>query len=117
MPSTVLSDVPLEQKKEVEYLVNFIRNSPCKLERNGKIYTGAEAIEHILYKYDYFRKDIKSTEGFIKYSASKSEISGRSYVAHCEGGVQIEGESWLLNELQRYRKSQDSVPSHNPFIE
>lgn len=113
VPSVVLSDVPPEQKKEVEYLVSFIRNSPCKLERNGKIYTGAEAIEHILKKYDYFREDINSTEDFIKYSASKSEISGRAYITHCKNSELMEGESWLLNELKRYRENQINLPPNN----
>jgi hypothetical protein len=56
-------------------------------------------------KYDYFRDEIKSTEDFIKYSASKSEISGKPYIAYCEGNEPVDGSTWLMKELKNYREN------------
>jgi hypothetical protein len=100
-----LADVPPQQVNEVNYLIEYIRNSPCLLERNNKKYKGEEAIEHILRKYDYYREEITSTEDFIKYSATKSEMSGKVYMAYCEGSEPIDSFTWLMTELERYRES------------
>ena len=99
----VISDVADNQRHEVNYLIEFIKQAGCKLERNGTLYAGAEAIKHIQRKYDYYRDDIKTTEDFIRYAASKSEMTGRPYLAHCGSEKAITGEEWLLQELQNYR--------------
>ena len=54
-------------------------------------------------KYDYFRDDIKSTEEFIEYSASKSTMSGEYYTVTCPGFETIKTQDWLLAELKKYR--------------
>lgn len=105
MPMCASADVPADQRKEVEHLVNFIRSTDCQLERNDTFYTGEEAIVHILRKYDHYRDDIKSTEDFIHLSANKSLISGKSYIAHCKQLEPIRASEWLLTELSRYRNS------------
>ena len=108
LAANVFADVPAGQLKEVDHLVGFIRTTDCRLERNEKMYSGAEALEHILRKYDYYREEIKSTEDFIEYSASKSVMSGKPYITHCEGHEPVHGREWLLTELKRYRESTDS---------
>ena len=101
--SPVLADVPDGQKPEVEHLLKFVKNSPCKMDRNGTQHTGAAASQHIVEKYDYFRKKIHSTEEFIAYSASKSTTSKRDYLAVCPGQATIKTQDWLLAELKRFR--------------
>ena len=101
----VLADVPPGQVAEVEHLIKFVRNADCRLERNGKFYSGEEVAEHILKKYDYYREEINSTERFIELSASKSVISGKPYVAHCNNSEPVNSRIWLLKELRRYRES------------
>lgn len=102
---SVYADVPDDQRAEVDYLIQFIRGTDCQLERNATFYSGAEAIEHILRKYEHYREEINSTEDFIAYSASKSMISGKAYIAHCKEHEPIEGRQWLMNQLSRYRGS------------
>ncbi|ABV36380.1 conserved hypothetical protein [Shewanella sediminis HAW-EB3] len=70
------------------------------------MYNGAEAVEHINKKYEYFSDDIKSTEDFIKYSATKSKMSGKFYKIHCGNKSPVKSRDWLLTELEAYRKSQ-----------
>ena len=101
----VLADVPSGQVAEVEHLKKFIASTDCRLERNGDFYTGKKVIEHVLDKYDYYREDINSTEGFIELSASKSVISGKPYVTYCDSSEPVNSRVWLLRELQRYRES------------
>ena len=99
------ADVPPAEKPEVEYLLGLVKNSPCKFERNGKLYDGGKAYGHIKKKYDHFRDEITSTETFIEYSATKSMISGNYYYIVCPGAEPEKTADWLLRELARYRQT------------
>lgn len=88
---------------EVAHLLDYVSKTDCKYERNGTMHTGAEAVEHINKKYDYFKDDIKSTEDFIKYSATKSKMSGKFYKIHCANAKPVKSNEWLVKELKRYR--------------
>lgn len=99
----LLADVPADQVKEVAHLLQFVENSGCVIERNGTEHEAKEAVEHIQKKYDYFRDDIKNTEDFISYSASKSTMSGNFYTVKCRGVENMRTQDWLLQELQSYR--------------
>ena len=100
------SDVPKQQMIEVEHLLDFVKNSPCIFNRNGSKHPGKESVKHIQKKYDYFRDDIKSTEDFIKYSATKSTMSGKYYTVTCPDNQTIKAKDWLLNELELFRSSE-----------
>ena len=106
--SNSFADVPAEQAKEVSHLIVFVKNSPCIFNRNGAKYPGKESVEHIQRKYDYFRDDIKNTEDFIKYSASKSTMSGKYYTVICPDHQTIKSKDWLLNELKLFRSTTDN---------
>ncbi len=97
------ADVPVNQLKEVNHLLAFVKNSGCIINRNGTDYSAEKGISHIEMKYDYFRDDIKSTEDFIEYSATKSTMSGDYYTVACPGKKSINTQDWLMNELKRFR--------------
>ena len=99
------ADVPKEQKLEVEHLLNFVKNTSCEINRNGKYHNGNKAVSHIEKKYDYFRDDISTTEEFIEYSATKSTMSGKYYLVRCGNGDVVKTKEWLLNELNKYREN------------
>jgi hypothetical protein len=99
----ISADVPRDQVKEVNHLLDFIRNSGCMMERNGTEHSPIEAIEHILDKYDYFKDDINSTEDFIRLSATKSTLSGEYYTVKCPGKEKLKTQDWLLIELHKHR--------------
>lgn len=90
---------------EIDHLLNFVASTNCKYERNGEIYSGAEAVKHIKKKYDYFSNDIETAEDFVKYSATKSKFSGDHYRIHCASHPAVKSSVWLLSELARYRAS------------
>lgn len=99
------ADVPSAQRPEVEYLLGLVKNSPCKFERNGKLYDGEKAYEHIKKKYEYFRDEITSTETFIEYAATKSMMSGKYYLVLCAAAEPVKTSDWLLEELKKYREA------------
>ncbi len=101
-----IADVPPEQAREVTHLLSFVKNSNCTINRNGSKYNGRKGESHISRKYEYFRDDIKNTEDFIKYSATKSTMSGDFYTVSCPGKQTIQTKDWLLNELARFRSKQ-----------
>jgi hypothetical protein len=100
---TVNADVPPNQVNEVNHLLAFVKNSGCTIYRNGTNHPANKGVSHIENKYDYFRDDIKNTEDFIKYSATKSTMSGDYYTVTCPGKKTIKSQEWLLTELQKYR--------------
>jgi hypothetical protein len=99
----VLADVPEDQEKEVKHLLDFVKHSHCIINRNGTDYPAEKGIEHIKKKYNYFRDDIKNTEDFIAYAATRSTMSGEYYTVTCPGKETIKAQDWLLTELKRYR--------------
>lgn len=90
---------------EIEHLLRFVENTNCQYERNGEMYAGKEAAEHIKKKYNYFKERIDTTEKFIELSATKSTLSGKYYMVHCNGKPKINSHKWLLQELENYRKA------------
>lgn len=98
-----LAQTSLANPLEIKQLLNFIEQSNCIYQRNGDDYTGKEALEHIKKKYNYFIDDIKTTEDFIRLSATKSTISGKPYMVKCEGQAIITSEQWLLEALKQLR--------------
>ena len=106
--ASVMADVSALQKKEVEYLLSFVENSDCLMNRNGSKHKGKKAAKHIKKKYHYFIDDIKSTEDFIQYSATKSTMSGKLYQVNCPNKKSMATKDWLLDELLHYRQSKKS---------
>ena len=90
----------------IRYLLNFVADSDCAFIRNGRSYTPKEAVEHIEAKYEYFKKEIKTPEDFIRLAASKSLFSGRPYLVRTQDGKEMKAADWLGKALNDYRISQ-----------
>ena len=89
--------------KEISHLLQYVKSTDCQYERNGVLYSGYEAAEHIIKKYNYYIDEIDSAENFIKYAATKSKMSGKHYVVHCAGQLTVNSHHWLLAELKKFR--------------
>ena len=109
LPLFAIADLPSKQQNEVMYLLDFVRNSNCSIHRNGSKYSGKDAAKHIKKKYDYFIDDIKTTEDFIRYSATKSTMSGKLYEVICPDQNTMHTKIWLLRELKSYRKTKSNL--------
>jgi hypothetical protein len=102
-PSSAFADVAGSQRTEVDHLFEYVRTSKCQIERNGQLYPGAAAEEHMQKKYEHFRDQIDSTEKFIDLVASRSEVSKRPYLVRCGSKMAMPTRGWLLAELARFR--------------
>lgn len=91
--------------QEIDHLLNFIESSNCVMIRNSKDHSSKKALKHINKKYNHFKDVIHSAEDFIKYSSTKSELTGNYYQIKCTNGETIKSEKWLLNELNKYRNN------------
>ena len=96
-----------DTREEIDHLLGFVASTSCKYDRNGTIHDGPEARDHINMKYEHYKKKVKTTEDFIKYSATKSLISGKKYKIRCPGSEAVFASDWLLEELQHYRETSD----------
>jgi len=90
---------------EIKHLMDYVKKTECTYIRNGSEHNGVDAAAHIQKKYDYFNNKgkIKTTEDFIRLSATESTMSGRKYMIQCPGQPKVESGKWLLKELKRYR--------------
>lgn len=92
-------------QQEIDHLLDFVTNTSCMYDRNGTIHDGPEARGHINMKYEHYKKKVKTTEDFIKYSATKSLISGKKYKIRCPGSEAVFASDWLLDELKAFREN------------
>ena len=109
---TYVNSVPAfgsDMQNEIDYLLKFVENAECQYERNGKIHSGKDTVEHIKKKYSYFKNEVDSTEKFIELSATKSMMSGKYYMVHCKGGPALKTQDWLLQELESYRSKNSNT--------
>ena len=94
-----------DMNQEIRHLLEYVENTDCQYDRNGHIYSGSEARDHINAKYDYYSDEIDTTEDFIMYAATKSMMSGKKYKIHCPDVEPVYAADWLLKELYNYRKN------------
>ena len=104
----VLGSAVADTRQEIDHLLEFVEQTPCTYERNGTFHNGPEARGHINKKYEYYRKKVKTAEDFIKYSATKSMISGKRYTIACPGKEVVYASDWLLAELKAYRSKMNT---------
>lgn len=93
-----------QAQQEILHLMDFVKQSSCEFERNGKRYNAPKALEHIQKKYDHFIDEIQSAEDFVRLSATKSEMSGSSYHIYCPEQASQTSAEWLLTELMHWRQ-------------
>jgi Family of unknown function (DUF5329) len=92
----------------INYLIDSVRTSDLSFVRNGSTYTAREAAAHLKAKYDYFQKQIKTPEDFIRLAGSKSELSGKAYLVKTPDGRTIPSAEWLGSLLAKYRAALES---------
>src|SRR5208283_3174067 len=108
-PTALPGDISRAANQEIQHLLGYIEGCGCQFCRNGTWYQDSKVVrQHVELKYGYFMKrgQINSTEDFIKWSASKSEMSGKPYLVKCGQGSPSLLAQWLSDELERYRKKE-----------
>ena len=93
---------------EIEHLLDFLANSGCEFQRNGKWFDSRKARDHLRKKYEYLleKNMVRSAEHFIERAASESSRSHNAYTVRCAGLSGVASATWLTEELARYRSRQ-----------
>ena len=111
-PQALSSEEDLQET--ITYLAEYVRNSDVIFIRNNKEHTPEEAAEHIMKKYDHYKKKIETPEDFIRLSATKSMMSGKQYHIRTPDGVTMTSAEWLTRALEEYRKGKGSPEEAAP---
>lgn len=110
LPFRLLAD----SNTEIDHLLDFVRKSDATFIRNGQEYKPTEAVDHFQKKREHFAKEIKSAEDFVSTAATKSLLSGQSYLVRTKDGHTQECSKWLIEELKRFRNEKKAVPIGTP---
>lgn len=102
-----MAATPEATKAEVTHLLNAVEQSECRFNRNGSWHDAKSAKKHLASKFEYLdKKDMLPTaESFIKLGASSSSSSGKDYMMACSGQQPVTSAVWLIEELNKYRKT------------
>jgi len=107
MPAIVLAFTPAasaQPEQEIGDLLAAVRNSRCNFERNGDMFSGPKAADHLATKYRRIAKESSaSAERFIASAGTASSISGSPYLVHCAGEPTFTANRWLTGQLRRIR--------------
>lgn len=96
------NDAGLTEAAKIERLIKTVAAlEGAVFIRNGKEYTPAEAAEHMRNKWEWKAKDITTAEDFIRIAATKSSISGKSYMIRFDDGREVSSGAFLQEELDR----------------
>jgi hypothetical protein len=98
----VAAEITAQEQAAIDHLLDFIGQSECRFNRNGRSYDSDRALRHVMRKYDYFRGEIESAEDFIELAATRSTRSGEPYHFECDG-QSVESAIVLGAELTRFR--------------
>ena len=98
---------PVVAQVEIDYLLDKVAGSGCEFSRNGIWYDGARAVGHLQYKYaDLVASNLIATaEDFIERAATRSTVSGKSYLIRCKGAEPIASAQWFLEQLAGFREA------------
>jgi hypothetical protein len=98
-------------EKEILHLFGYLENANCEFNRNGSWHSPYEAAKHLERKYRYLVKKglINSAEQFIDRAASRSSLSGESYLVRCGDSSPIKSSDWFTDELNNFRETYNST--------
>ena len=92
----------LTEEQKIDALIHSVEVLPdAQFIRNGSVYDGKAAAEHLRKKRRYAGKRIKSANDFIVYCASKSSTSGEAYQIRFADGKTVDSEVFFREELAR----------------
>jgi hypothetical protein len=90
---------------EIEALLQALRTSGCRFQRDDTWYDASRAADHLATKRDHLNRwnRIRSAEDFIRLAGTQSSMSGRAYRVACPQQPEVDSKTWLEAELLRIR--------------
>jgi len=98
---------------KIDYLLNRLRTTKFKLERNGSPYSPDEAVQFLRWKIGRprWQGKVNSAEDFVTVICSGSVTSGKPYVVILEDGNRHDMKFLFQNELDLLTESQSDLNS------
>ena len=93
------------EKIKIQYLIETVRRSPLTFTRNNKTYGGADAADHLSWKYSFAGERVKTAQEFIEKIASQSIQTGNNYLVRTSKGKTYPLRDVLYNDLERLEQS------------
>ncbi len=69
------------ERAKIDFLLESISNSDFEYDRNRVDYDAKQTVKHLRKKYKKNFREIRTVEDFIEKIATRSEASGRRYLA------------------------------------
>ena len=88
------------ERARIDYLLERIGKSPYNFFRNGTQYSGQRARVHLRWKYFLNRAAVKTAEDFISQVATRSKMSGQSYLVEFPDKHRFSLDWILVRELK-----------------
>jgi hypothetical protein len=96
-----------EQTARIEYLIASVGLLPqAQFIRNGTVYDGKAAVDHLRLKLRFAGSRVKTAEDFIRYCATESSASGKPYEIRFADGRVVPSAQFLLQKLKEYDRHQ-----------
>ena len=94
---------------EIEGLLAYIKGlDQATFIRNGTAYSPVQAEAHLRMKWNNTKAHVKTAEDFIELCASKSSMTGKSYLIRFADGRTVEAGVALKEQLGILRKPNSS---------
>lgn len=93
------------EEAKIFYLIEIIRQSPYRFERNGKLYPSRKAARHLRIKYRAAQKHRMSALGFITNIASGSSLTGQPYFIVDSADRRYKVKDILTKELDKLTRN------------
>jgi hypothetical protein len=92
----------LSEEEKILMLINSVSEigEGAKFIRNGSTHDAEKAVEHLMTKYNYAKKKIKTAKDFIDKIASGSSISGKDYLIVLPDNRTIKAREFFEDKLK-----------------
>lgn len=91
------------EKHKIDFLISSVEHSTgAKFIRNGSEYDGKDAAEHLKMKRDKVGRRVQTADDFIRLCASKSFVTGKSYLIRLPDGKLVRSETYLREKLKEF---------------
>ncbi|MBX3396913.1 MAG: DUF5329 family protein [Phycisphaerae bacterium] len=92
----------LSERRKIERLIEHVESlEGAVFIRNGDEHTCREAAGHLRDKWQWKRREIRTSRDFIRVAATKSSVSGQPYLIRFNDGREVRSDEYLLKELKR----------------
>lgn len=93
------------EKKKIDFLISSVENlKGAKFIRNGTEHNGKEAAEHLRMKLQNALV-VQTADDFIRLCASKSIITGKTYMIRLSDGKTLKSEEYFRERLKEYNST------------